>query len=72
MKKFVSYELVKEQLKFLYVSFAFVITSLIGMIIYYRTGLYFINPCIYLVTLLIGIGWAATAITSIKNKKANL
>lgn len=72
MKKLVPISIINEQIKFLLVSFAFIFVSLIGMIFYYRIGFYIIHPVIYLVTLLMGVGWGATAIFSIKNNKVNL
>lgn len=42
-----------------------VISSILLMVIYYNTSDYIIHPFIYLVILLMGIGWLATGITSI-------
>lgn len=44
-----------------------IISSIILIIIYHNTGDYIIHPLIYLITLLIGIGWLVTGITSIIN-----
>lgn len=62
-------EVLKKQLKFLATGIITIILSIIGMIIFHYTGLYIIHPVIYLVTLLMGIGWTATAIVSILNNK---
>lgn len=44
-----------------------IMASIISMVIYYSTGDYIIHPFIYLVMLLMGIGWLATGVVSIIN-----
>lgn len=55
----------KEHMEFLLVSFLTVVLSLIGLLIFSIKGLYFIHPSIYLLGLLMGLGWGATALMSI-------
>jgi len=62
-------EMYDRQIKFLLFSLSFVIMSLVGIILYYRSGYYIIHPTIYLLTLLMGLGWTCTAIGSILNNK---
>lgn len=47
---------------------SFIILSLFGIILFIRTGKYLIHPSLYIITLLMGTGWGATAIFSIKGK----
>lgn len=69
MKKSIMYDVLKEQLKFLIVAVSTIILSLIGIIVFATTGKYFIHPYLYVILLLMGIGWGLTAATSIKNNK---
>jgi len=69
MRKLLMYDVLKEQIKFLIMAICFIIMSLIGMIVFNRTGFYIIHPLLYIITLLMGIGWGATALASIKNNK---
>lgn len=69
MKKSVMYDVLKEQLKFLLTAIIFIISSLVGITVFAIAGKYFIHPILYIVTLLMGIGWALTAIFSIKSNK---
>lgn len=62
-------EIYDRQIKFLLFSLSFVIMSLVGIILYNRSGYYIIHPTIYLLTLLMGLGWTCTAIGSILNNK---
>ncbi|SHJ03757.1 hypothetical protein [Lutispora thermophila] len=62
-------ELMEKQISFLLYSLVFIIGSLFAMIIYYRTGFYITHPIIYVFTLMMGIGWAATSIYSIMLNK---
>lgn len=45
------------------------ILSIIGIIIFNLTGLYLIHPLLYIITLLMGVGWSFTALGSIKHKR---
>ena len=66
------FDILMEQINFLLLSLFTVIFSLAGMAIYYTVGFYFIHPLTYLVVLLMGIGWSATAIVSIKCTKVDM
>lgn len=69
MKKSMMYDVLKEQLKFLIVAVSTIILSLIGIIVFATTGRYFIHPYLYVILLLMGIGWGLTAAFSIKSNK---
>lgn len=69
MKSKVLYNVLKKQLGFLISGIAFIIVSLVAISVYYRTGLYIVNPLLYIITLLMGIGWSATALISIKSNE---
>lgn len=56
----------KVNLEFLITAFVTLIVSLIGLIVYAVSGLYVIHPVIYIFGVFMGIGWLATALTSIK------
>lgn len=60
-----------EQIKFLLSGVFLMISALIGLNVFYRTGYYIIHPTIYLVMILMGVGWSATAIVSIKDYKGD-
>lgn len=60
----------KPQSELLVAGIIFIILSIIGLIIFNNTSKYIIHPAIYLVTLLMGLGWIITGIVSIiSNRK---
>jgi len=63
------YNIFNKQIKFLMVALAFIIFSLVGLIVFIKTNVYIIHPFIYIVTLLMGTGWGLTALSSIKHSK---
>lgn len=65
------HQIIKEQISFLLLGIVFTIVSLIGISVFYGIGYYVVHPTLYLVTLLMGIGWSATALMSIKNNKGD-
>lgn len=69
MKKSIMYDVLKEQLKFLMTAVSFIIIALIGIIVFATTGKYLIHPYLYIILLLMGSGWALTAIFSIRSNK---
>lgn len=56
----------KIHIEFLMSAFIAIIISLIGLIIFSINGFYLIHPYIYILGIIMGIGWGATAITSIR------
>lgn len=58
----------KQQINFLLLSTSTIIISLIGLIVFILTGLYFIHPAFYILLFLMGLGWEATAVYLIKSK----
>ncbi|GEA33627.1 hypothetical protein [Clostridium diolis] len=58
-------ELNKIHIEFLVVSFITIIFSLIGLLIFSMNGFYIIHPSIYILGFFMGLGWLATAATSI-------
>lgn len=65
--KVIRIKILKPQKELVITGILTIISSVILMIIYYNTGDYIIHPLIYLVTLLMGIGWGATGMASIIN-----
>lgn len=55
----------KVHLEFIFVSTFTLVISLIGLLIFGMSGFYIIHPSIYIMGIFMGIGWGATAITSI-------
>lgn len=55
----------KIHLEFLMSAFITIIISLIGLIVFSINGFYIIHPYIYILGVVMGFGWGATAITSI-------
>ncbi len=55
----------KEHIEFLLVSLLTIVFSLIGLLIFAIKGLYIIHPSIYILGIFMGIGWGATALTSL-------
>jgi hypothetical protein len=65
-------KLFKMQIKFLIEGFALVLASFIGLVLFYKTGRYILNPILYVVTLIMGLGWGLTALHSIKSNKDDM
>lgn len=57
-------KLLDIQMRFFIISSLLTITSLIAMVIYYITKLYFIHPILYVAIFIMGIGWGGTALLS--------
>lgn len=55
----------KVHIEFLLISTITIIISLIGLLLFSATGFYIIHPSIYIIGILMGIGWGATCITSL-------
>ncbi|MDU2436130.1 hypothetical protein [Clostridium perfringens] len=55
----------KVHTEFLLISTITIIISLIGLLLFSATGFYIIHPSIYIIGILMGIGWGATCITSL-------
>lgn len=55
----------KINIEFITVSFLTIVISLIGLLIFAINGFYIIHPIIYVLGIFMGIGWGATALTSI-------
>ena len=55
----------KEHIEFVLVSFLTIFFSMIGLLIFSVNGLYLIHPSIYILGILMGIGWGSTALVSI-------
>jgi len=63
-------KIIKPQLELLVAGIVSIISSIIALIIFSNTGIYIIHPAIYLITLLMGLGWTLTGIVSIiSNRK---
>lgn len=54
----------KIQTEFLTVSVVTLLASITGLIVFIATGKYIIHPSLYIVGILMGIGWGLTATTS--------
>lgn len=62
-------KILKPQKDLLITGLIAILLSIIGMIIFHKTGLYLIYPIIYVFILIGGIGWLVTGLVSIKNNK---
>lgn len=69
MGKLALNNVIKEQLSFLMTAIFLIIASIVGIIVFNRIGFYIIHPLLYIITLIMGIGWGSTALMSIKNNK---
>ena len=69
MNKSTMHDVLKKQFTFMFTGVVFIIMSLIGLIIFAATGKYFMHPFLYIIILLMGIGWTLTAIVSIKSNR---
>lgn len=56
-------QLKNEILRFILVSVITLILSAAGLIIFSLTGKYIIHPSIYIVGVIMGLGWLSTALT---------
>lgn len=65
MRKDAINQMKSKQTEFILLSTGTILLSFIGFIIFYTTGFYIVHPSLYLVILMMGIGWLATAITSV-------
>jgi len=61
----------RKQTNFFLVSMITLFLSFVGFFVYYRTGMYFLHPFLYVIVSLMGIGWGSTAIASIYTTKAD-
>lgn len=64
MKLFKTNELNKINVTFMLISTSLIIVSLMGLLVFSIRGSLIIHPFIFIVGILMGIGWGATAITS--------
>lgn len=56
---------------FMTIGILVIILSVVGLIIFNKTGLYFLHPATYFMWLIMGLGWTATAIASAKEHLNN-
>jgi len=61
-----SISILKPQIHLIIAGSLFICLSIIALIIFSIKTIYFIHPGLYIITLLIGIGWLLTGIYSIK------
>lgn len=65
MKREIINEIHIKQVKFLLLSVSLTVLSLVGFILFLSLDFVFINPALYILLFIMGIGWGTTAVASI-------